>query len=269
MQTNTQIKWADGRNLLSRPPAVVVLTLVSVFSWHMVASQLYGSDALVYMGPSIKAETAAEDGSQVPETNVAVNEAPKLGAESRFVGIERQDTLWNPLTKSWLTSEQMSLLKLSYEVGFQHGGSKQARLMQSTLMQETIAGLMGRIGHMSAPVGKRSYGVMQVKVSAARDVLGRHDELGSFRSDEELIAKLLTDDHFNIRLASLHMMHLRKYTDNDAQALMAYNIGLRGSRRHSDHGKFRYVKGVRRHYENVVAPFNEKFLAQTVTASNA
>ncbi|HHJ80579.1 MAG TPA: hypothetical protein ENJ65_02985, partial [Candidatus Tenderia electrophaga] len=87
---------------------------------------------------------------------------------------------WNSRTKSWLIDEQLSLLQTAYEVGYEDGGLEHAELLQSILLQETIAGQLGRIGHMTAPVGKRSYGVMQVKVSAARDVLRKHKEFGRF-----------------------------------------------------------------------------------------
>ena len=96
-------------------------------------------------------------------------------------------TLWNPLAKSWLTEEQVDLLKQAYDIGYQDGGEQHALLLQSTLLQESIAGQLGRVGHRAAPVGKRSYGVMQVKVSAASDVLEEHPQLGALRTDEELI----------------------------------------------------------------------------------
>jgi len=101
--------------------------------------------------------------------------------------------------------------------------------------------------------------VMQVKVSAANDVLRKYSEFGVFSSDEELIAELIVDDEFNIRLASKHFLHLRARTKTDAHALMAYNIGLRASRRHKNHQAFRYVKKVQHYSERVVNPFNEKF----------
>jgi hypothetical protein len=169
-------------------------------------------------------------------------------------------TIWNPVAKSWLTAEQVALLKLAYDVGLQDGGLTHAQLLQSTMLQETIAGQLGRVGHHSAPVGKRSYGVMQVKVTAALDVLNAEPALGGFRTDEELIVRLMMDDEFNIRVASKFLLRMREKTSSDSEALVAYNIGLRAARRSVDHDEFRYVKNVTRYYVDVVRPFNRKYL---------
>jgi soluble lytic murein transglycosylase-like protein len=66
---------------------------------------------------------------------------------------------------------------------------------------------------------------------------------------------------FNISVASKYLSYLREKTNNDASALVAYNIGLTGARRLVDaHDQFRYVKNVYRYFENVVIPFNKKYL---------
>ncbi len=173
---------------------------------------------------------------------------------------ERPQTIWNPVAKSWLTGQQVQLLKTAYDIGLQDGGLSQAQLLQSTLLQETIAGQLGRIGHQSAPVGKRSYGVMQVKVTAAQDVLAAYPTLGGFRTDEELIVRLMMDDEFNIHVASKFLLLMREKTGSDSEALVAYNIGLKAARRFVDHGDFRYVKNVTRYFVDVVRPFNRKYL---------
>ncbi len=168
---------------------------------------------------------------------------------------------WNGLTKGWLTEEQMNLLKMAYEIGFADGGREHAELVQAVLLQETIAGQLGRMGHMTAPVGKRSYGVMQVKVTAARDVLRKFpDEFGRFRADELLIAKLLMDDEFNIRMGSKFLVHLRPHTDSTEALLVAYNIGLRASRKVEQADEFKYTLRTQRNLERVVKPFNRRFI---------
>lgn len=166
---------------------------------------------------------------------------------------------WNSLTKTWLTDEQAHLLNLAHKVGMEDGGAEHAELLQAILMQETIAGHLGRIGHMTAPVGKRSYGVMQVKVTAARDVLRDHKSFGRFRSDEELIAKLLTDDEFNIQVASKFFLLLNKHAKTVDRSLVAYNIGLRASRKVASPEQFKYVVKAKRHLEHVVKPFNRRY----------
>ncbi len=181
-------------------------------------------------------------------------------AQSSSNGDDAEKTIWNPLAKSWLTEDQVNLLKLAYDIGYQDGGEQYASLLQSTLLQESIAGQLGRVGHRTAPVGKRSYGVMQVKVSAASDVLDEHPQLGLSRTDEELIVRLITDDDFNIRVASKFLLYLREKTSSDAEALVAYNLGLRGSKRFEAHADYHYVKRVNRYFESVVIPFNRKYL---------
>lgn len=171
-----------------------------------------------------------------------------------------EKTIWNPLAKSWLTEDQVNLLKLAYDIGDEDGGEQHANLLQSTLLQESIAGQLGRVGHRTAPVGKRSYGVMQVKVSAASDVLEEHAHLGLPSNEEELIVRLITDDEFNIRVASKYLLYLRDKTKSDAEALVAYNMGLRGSKRFEVHEEVQYVKNINRYFETIVIPFNRKYL---------
>lgn len=169
------------------------------------------------------------------------------------------ETMWNPLGKSWLTPEQIDLLGMAYSIGYKDGGEAHARLVQAVLLQETIAGLLGRLGHLSAPLGKRSYGVMQVKVVAAHDVLRRHPELGKFHTDDQLITRLITDDEFNIRVASAYLKFLRRIKGSDQQALVAYNIGLNAARRVMDAADFKYVQKVERYLAVVVQRYNSKF----------
>ena len=175
-------------------------------------------------------------------------------------GTVRTTRLWNPLAKAWLTGEQVELLSLAYKIGYDDGGPAHAKLLQAVLMQETIAGLLGRLGHLSAPLGKRSYGVMQVKVTAARDVLAWKPELAEALTDERLIARLIADDEFNLKVASTYLKYLRKKSDSDHQALVAYNLGPNGAKQIMDPTQYRYVLSVERYLANVVLPFNGKFL---------
>ncbi len=173
---------------------------------------------------------------------------------------QAEQGFWNPLGKAWLTHGQHDLLQLAYEIGYADGGDVHAKLLQAVLMQETIAGHLGRIGHLWAPIGKRSYGVMQVKVSAARDVLRSQPDWGHFSTDDQLIGKLMADDEFNMRVASAFLLYLREKTRSDHSALVAYNIGLRASRRVANPAAFRYVKRVKRYITKVVEPYNAQYL---------
>jgi len=166
---------------------------------------------------------------------------------------------WNRLSRHWLTQEQIQLLNLAHHIGMEEDGTEQATLLQGILMQESHAGNYGRIGDVHAEMGKRSYGVMQVKLITAYDVLKNYPEMGSFKTEEGLIIKLVTDDEFNIRIASRHLLMLRKRTKRDAQAIMAYNTGLSKAIAHWYPEKFRYVRKVDRYLKYVVIPFNKRF----------
>jgi len=197
---------------------------------------------------------------------VAVNDAEfsAVGYASANAQSSDNELFWNSLTKEWLSPEQYKLLELAHEVGLEDGDEQFAETLQAVLLQETIAGQLGRIGHMTAPVGKRSYGVMQVKVSAARDVLRKHTEMGRFHSDEELIVALMTDDEFNIRVASKFLKHLQENTKSVAASLVAYNIGLRASRKIVKPNQFKYVVRTQRNLDEVVKRFNERFMADEI-----
>ncbi len=206
---------------------------------------------------SINGEVCLSDEKFADNQYPSLNPAKVLASTSQQ--LENQ-LFWNPLTKSWLTDEQAQLLNSAYEIGFADGGREHAEMLQAVLLQETIAGQLGRIGHMTARVGKRSYGVMQVKVSAARDVLKRNKEFGRFRSDEELIVALMTDDAFNIQIASKLLQYLTGKTKSAEAALVAYNIGLRASRKISEPDAFKYVVRTKRNLTEVVQHFNQKYI---------
>ena len=184
---------------------------------------------------------------------------PGRGQFERVANNQSDDSLWNPLGKFWFTPDQLDLLGMAYTIGYQDGGETHAKLVQAVLLQETIAGQLGRLGHLSAPMGKRSYGVMQVKVVAARDVLKRHPDLGTYHTDDQLITRLIADDEFNIRVASAYLKMLRRHTGSDRQALVAYNIGMHAARRVLDAGDFKYVRKVERYLASVVQRYNSKF----------
>ena len=240
--------------LFSMPVAVasVLLQMPSSYSLEVLDDEVNMSCAVDQGGATDTHSDAAQDffdTSWLPsrsEFQMVANDQPR-------------ETMWNPLGKGWLTPEQMDLLGMAYSIGYQDGGESHARLVQAVLLQETIAGLLGRLGHLSAPLGKRSYGVMQVKVVAAHDVLRQHPELGKFHTDDQLITRLMTDDEFNIRVASAYLKFLRKHKRSDQQALVAYNIGMNAARRVMDAADFKYVQKVERYMAVVVPRYNNKF----------
>lgn len=112
--------------------------------------------------------------------------------------------------------------------------------MQSIAWQETRSGRgergkYGIVGDRTTskgkirPLGEKSYGVCQVRLSSAKDVLRKFPDLGSFKTDEELLVALMTDDRFNIRIATYHfklqLNMFSMYTDSWRRAVLAYNVG--------------------------------------------
>ncbi len=256
-----------------RPP---VGYLKSLFLAAVVVVSSVTVIAFSQSGMALSNKGSGVNGDDPAACDVAVDDANVPGHYNRtyFTTTAAEFTrdnplFWNPLSKAWLTSEQMSLLKLAYEVGFEDGGHEHAELVQAILMQETIAGLLGRMGHMTAPVGKRPYGVMQVKVTASRDVLNEYSEFGQFRADEELIVKLLSDDEFNIRIASKFLLQLSNRVGLTERALVAYNIGLRSSYRIDAPQSFKYVVHTKSRLEDVVRPFNHRFGGETLRLATA
>lgn len=260
MLRNYQFRYSNITRGSGSSLMLVYIALISISSLAFATVTLKGGDSGAVDDTSMDQDQAATKdlGNQVRLTTYNGAIKRKLKNEGVQSGNNR-NTLWNSLANVWLTGEQVHLLNVAFEVGMKDGGLQHAKLLQGVLLQETIAGFMGRIGHLTAPVGKRSYGVMQVKVTAATDVLQRHTTLPQFKSDEELIAGLIVDDIYNIRVASKHLLHLRSRTKTDEHALLAYNLGLRASRRYKDHTNFRYVKKIKRYTKELVAPFNEKF----------
>ncbi|MCP4258746.1 MAG: lytic transglycosylase domain-containing protein [Planctomycetes bacterium] len=149
---------------------------------------------------------------------------------------------------------QMELLKIAYEQGEKIGYPE---TIQGILMQETIAGLLGRVGDQHLGFGNKSYGVMQIRLNTAKFVVRHHPTLGKFRSDEELLARLISDDTFNIRVGTLYFeMLLKRYQKHGhswSKAVSAYNCGLRC-------GVTLYAKKVKKHIYKRIRPFNKNIL---------
>lgn len=250
-------KYRSRKTLLLRSSRINYAYKTFIFLLLLIAASFLIANAFI---PLVNRDVPCEQRWLYKVTFGVVgcfNSAHEVGKPDGSLG---EKTIWNPLAKAWLTEEQVNLLKLAYDIGYQDGGEQHANLLQSTLLQESIAGQLGRVGHRTAPVGKRSYGVMQVKVSAASDILEEHPQLGVMRTEEELIVQLMTDDEFNIRVASKFLLYLRDKTNSDAEALVAYNVGLRGSKRFEVHEDLQYVKSVNRYFETIVIPFNRKYL---------
>ena len=131
-----------------------------------------------------------------------------------------------------LTAEQSKLLNTAYKIA-KDDGHKDPELVQSILLQETKAG--GMKTFRVANAGPDAYfGPMQVKLSAARDVLLHFPALFTkyalqTHTDDEIKAHLIIDDSFNIEIASKYLLLLqREYGYSGRELLNAYNRGPAG-----------------------------------------
>jgi hypothetical protein len=183
----------------------------------------------------------------------------------------RAETLKHPeLQVSGYDANQVKLMKIAYNVGSEYGI---AEVMQGILLQETIAGRFGnRIGGVSEglAVGKRYYGVTQMKISAVEDALTTYPiyikkYFGNRNlpqiADEEIINKLMSNDEFAIRMASLYFSKYKKQANGTAEAIAMYNRGPAGAKQLANPATFFYVEGVQDHIKYNVKRFNQKYLA--------
>ena len=130
-----------------------------------------------------------------------------------------------------ITSEQLELLAFAYQVA-KSDGYKHPQYLQGILMQESNAGNMDkfRVAGLETRVGDRYFGIGQIKLVAAKAVMNRFPEMWRYldtKTDEELQARLILDDKFNIRIASKYAL-LMGINDDPTRAITAYNRGPGG-----------------------------------------
>jgi hypothetical protein len=163
------------------------------------------------------------------------------------------------------TKAQTKLLATAYELGMEYTYETR-EVIQAILLQESAAGTVSKIGGLHLPVGLRYYGVMQMKVKAVQDVLSSHSQACQhfFQkplvkvSDEEIIAKLLTDDKFSIRMAYAYYDKYRQRSKDVYQAITMYNQGPGGAMMVDNFAEFDYTANVVRHIRYNVRPFNKQ-----------
>ena len=182
--------------------------------------------------------------------------------------------LWNYSPKELVTipnkinEQQAILLKYAYEVA-EADGHRDPSILQGLIWQESKAG--GYPGYEVAgdeyglKVGKRYYGIGQIKVAAARDVIRRFPaDFIEFRemADEEIIAHLILDQEFNIRVASKYLWMMghnetKKPTFKRPSnyAITAYNRGL-GNTYKTDYDNWHYTVSVHEHKDTFIKTFN-------------
>ena len=132
-----------------------------------------------------------------------------------------------------MTARQQGLLEVAYDTA-DRDGVVPPQLLQGILMQESRAGDAPNYKVAGLP-GDHYYGVAQIKLSAAKDVLkrfpGLYEQFGfQTHADEEIVAKLIENDQFNIAVASKYLVILHSYGYHTPKALsVAYNKGPGGA----------------------------------------
>lgn len=169
-----------------------------------------------------------------------------------------------PSLKTKLGRIVSSNLKRVFEIA-KHIGHPET--MQAILLQESGGGMSHPVGNLQSPIGKRSYGLMQVQLIAARSILTRFPETVaqyfpgrtySSLTDEEIIALLITNEEANIHIATLHFnLYLSLSRGNWDKAVAAYNMGIGNANKRSDHAEVPYVREIKSRLIRTVKPFNK------------
>jgi hypothetical protein len=172
-----------------------------------------------------------------PTANVVLAEKSSviLGGQAAFVV---PDTLSN---------DQYSILNRAYAQA-KADGHKNPELVQGVLLQESHAGGMQRY-KVAGNRGDEYYGLGQLKLGAARDVMSKWPTLWSkykfqTRTDDELKANLILNHTFNIELTSKYLKLLQTtYGFQGRELVNAYNRGP-GGVKNINNADFHYAIGV-------------------------
>lgn len=153
-----------------------------------------------------------------------------ISAKSKIKGGNYQ---FNVKLPDGLNRQQLDNLNLAYKIA-KEDGHKNPEILQGVLLQETKAGGMQKYKVAGQEFGgsARYFGIAQVKLNAAIDVLKKYPELWRFmqtREPEEIIANLILNNEFNIRIASKYLLMVGENTSTK-HAITAYNKGVGGAK---------------------------------------
>lgn len=198
--------------------------------------------------------TATLVGSIVASTNVlSTNPTAVLTVEDK-----KSNSSVSIILPEFLTDTQARNITIAHDIGKRDG--LQPGLLPAIIMKETQAGeypsykVAGQ--EFGLTTNQRYYGLAQIKLSAAKDVLKAYPNLTKeFRfhtkTDEEIIAKLIENDVFNMSVASKYLLLLRKSGyDTVRQLALAYNQGPGGAKAH-DPQTHQYSQGVMRNIQKL------------------
>lgn len=152
----------------------------------------------------------------------------------------------------YLSAKQTNLLAMAYDIA-KKDGHQYPQILQGIILKESGAGGLKSYKVAGQEFGlktnERYYGVGQIKLVAARDVLNRYPKMKEefdfhTNTDEEVIAKLIENDKFNLSVASKHLLVLKSLGyDTIASMALAYNQGAGGAK-HLDPNTNAYSLGV-------------------------
>ena len=157
-----------------------------------------------------------------------------------------------------LSEKQVKNLLMATSIG-KHDGHD-PNLLPAIILKETQAGAYPSYNVAGQEYGlntnNRYYGIAQIKLAAAKDVLGAYPQLRDdfefhTKTDEEIIAKLIENDTFNMSIASKYLVMLKRYGyDTPREVALAYNQGPGGAKRF-DANTHQYSVGVMKHMQSL------------------
>ena len=175
-----------------------------------------------------------------------VDTTPKISAGNSVSGFIKTEL------PSKLTDRQAEVLSMAYNIA-KNDGHDDPKLLQAIVYQESKAGQFPSYKVAGQSYGlttnNRYYGLSQIKLSAAKDVLKRWPEMRKeFKfqtdTDEEIIAKLIENDKFNLSVASKYLILLSSYGYSSVREVaLAFNQGPGGAKKFNA-GDHPYSNGV-------------------------
>lgn len=163
-------------------------------------------------------------------------------------GVKQGDKPFTVKLTEGLSAKQHELLNFAFDVA-KSDGMKHPQYLQGILMQES-RGCEGnyRVAGLSNRAGDRYFGCGQIKLVAAKAVMNRYPDMWNYlesKTDEELEARLILDDKFNIRVSSKYAL-MMGINENPTKAITAYNLGPGGAQG-VDPNQHAYTKSVKNH----------------------
>lgn len=166
----------------------------------------------------------------------------------------------NTMLPDNLSDKQHKILNAAYRIA-KDDGHKDPTLIQGIILKETLAGGLKSYavaGHeLGLKANERYYGVGQIKVAAAKDVLKEFPELKRefdfhTNTDEEIIAKLIENIEFNLSVVSKYVLILKQRYGykSDAAVAGAYNQGPQGAKSNIEAAQ-KYASGVTSHMKSL------------------